>query len=247
MAADPKPRYSIIVHNAKEGKGDGSIKRRNLTMQHRAININKIRAVIDKIEQSPFQQSPFQHFGNMKRKGDKVKNTFTYTGREWDEEIGLLFYRARYRDPKTGVFISFDPILHPANGSPIKGCGNKSSDSFNSLKSKPPELNPYIYALDNPTNNIDPYGKLILIPFLPSTPPYPLIPPSPENCSFYNKDCECGNRIACAAYDFCSKSFDTFWFNCVRGCLKEKYLSRFNDYIWLFVDHPICYAACPPM
>jgi RHS repeat-associated protein len=33
-----------------------------------------------------------------------------FTGREWDPEIGLYYYRARYYDPKAGRFISEDPI-----------------------------------------------------------------------------------------------------------------------------------------
>jgi RHS repeat-associated protein len=35
---------------------------------------------------------------------------YSYTGREWDPEIGLYYYRARYYDPKLGRFISEDPI-----------------------------------------------------------------------------------------------------------------------------------------
>jgi RHS repeat-associated protein len=35
---------------------------------------------------------------------------FKFTGREWDSEIGLQFNRARYYDPKTGRWISEDPI-----------------------------------------------------------------------------------------------------------------------------------------
>jgi RHS repeat-associated protein len=35
---------------------------------------------------------------------------FTYTGREWDGEIGLYFYRARYYDPGVGRFIGEDAI-----------------------------------------------------------------------------------------------------------------------------------------
>jgi len=33
-----------------------------------------------------------------------------FTGREYDSETGLYFYRARYYDPAIGRFISEDPI-----------------------------------------------------------------------------------------------------------------------------------------
>lgn len=35
---------------------------------------------------------------------------FAFTGREWDQEVGLYYYRARYYDPSVGRFISEDPI-----------------------------------------------------------------------------------------------------------------------------------------
>jgi RHS repeat-associated protein len=35
---------------------------------------------------------------------------YAFTGREWDPEVGLYYYRARYYDPKVGRFISEDPI-----------------------------------------------------------------------------------------------------------------------------------------
>jgi RHS repeat-associated protein len=35
---------------------------------------------------------------------------YAFTGREWDPEIGLYYYRARYYDPASGRFISEDPI-----------------------------------------------------------------------------------------------------------------------------------------
>jgi RHS repeat-associated protein len=38
------------------------------------------------------------------------ENSYTYTGREWDKETGLYYYRARYYDPMEGRFISKDPI-----------------------------------------------------------------------------------------------------------------------------------------
>lgn len=37
-------------------------------------------------------------------------NAYTYTAREWDRELGLYYYRARYYDPMEGRFISKDPI-----------------------------------------------------------------------------------------------------------------------------------------
>jgi len=38
------------------------------------------------------------------------RNSYTYTGRGWDKETGLYYYRARYYDPMEGRFISKDPI-----------------------------------------------------------------------------------------------------------------------------------------
>ena len=35
---------------------------------------------------------------------------YAFTGREWDPETGLYYYRARYYDPKLGRFLSEDPI-----------------------------------------------------------------------------------------------------------------------------------------
>ncbi|KAA5535423.1 RHS repeat-associated core domain-containing protein, partial [Roseiconus nitratireducens] len=37
-------------------------------------------------------------------------NRYTYTGREWDQELELYHFRARMYDPKAGRFIGRDPI-----------------------------------------------------------------------------------------------------------------------------------------
>ena len=37
-------------------------------------------------------------------------NRYTYTGREWDEELNLYHYRARMYDPAAGRFLGRDPI-----------------------------------------------------------------------------------------------------------------------------------------
>jgi RHS repeat-associated protein len=38
---------------------------------------------------------------------------FAFTGREYDVETGLYYYRARYYDPHTGRFLSEDPSASP--------------------------------------------------------------------------------------------------------------------------------------
>jgi RHS repeat-associated protein len=57
---------------------------------------------------------------------------FAFTGREWDPEIALYYYRARYYDPKAGSFISEDPA--------------RDGMAF------------YAYAGGNPIRNVDPMG-----------------------------------------------------------------------------------------
>ena len=64
-----------------------------------------------------------------------IANPFTYTGREWDKEIGMYYYRARYYDAKVGRFISPDPI------------GFAGGD-----------VNLYSYVNNRPTMFIDPLG-----------------------------------------------------------------------------------------
>jgi RHS repeat-associated protein len=59
---------------------------------------------------------------------------YAFTGREWDLETGLYYYRARYYDPKIGRFISEDPI------------GFRGGVNF------------YPYAQQNPALRSDPSG-----------------------------------------------------------------------------------------
>jgi RHS repeat-associated protein len=49
----------------------------------------------------------YDTFGNLEA---GATNGFAFTGREWDSESALYYYRARYYDPKSGRFISEDPI-----------------------------------------------------------------------------------------------------------------------------------------
>ena len=64
-----------------------------------------------------------------------IPTSYRYTGREYDEDIGLYYYRNRWYDPETGRFISEDPI------------GFAGGD-----------INLYGYVGNNPYGYIDPFG-----------------------------------------------------------------------------------------
>jgi RHS repeat-associated protein len=63
-----------------------------------------------------------------------VWNTpYLFNGKELDKETGLNYFSARYQDPKTGIFISVDPLAEQTMSS-------------------------YGYCYNNPVNLIDPTG-----------------------------------------------------------------------------------------
>ena len=63
-----------------------------------------------------------------------IGNRFMFTGREYDTETGLYYYRARYYNPEIGRFLQTDPLGYLAN------------------------MNRYVYVDNNPVNWLDPYG-----------------------------------------------------------------------------------------
>jgi len=52
----------------------------------------------------------YDSFGNIVQQTGAVENFYTYTGREFDAETGLYYYRARYYDAAIGRFLQEDPI-----------------------------------------------------------------------------------------------------------------------------------------
>ena len=72
-------------------------------------------------------------FGQPSNTSD-VNNPYLFTGRRYDDETGLYYYRARYYDYATGRFLQTDPIGY--------GSG----------------LNLYTYVGNNPLNWLDPWG-----------------------------------------------------------------------------------------
>jgi RHS repeat-associated protein len=77
----------------------------------------------------------YDSFGKTTPAGSIV-NSFQYTGREFDAETNLYFYRARYYDPQNGRFLNEDPA------------GFTAGTDF------------YAYVSNNSTNLVDPTGLL---------------------------------------------------------------------------------------
>ena len=108
------------------------------------------------------QTYTFDSFGNQTASSGSLTNPFQYTAREFDPETSLYYYRARYYDPAAGRFISEDPIEFAGSG---------------------PDF--YVYATNQVTNWVDPFGTNVACPtFLarrcvPPPPPPIQAPPQP--------------------------------------------------------------------
>ncbi len=76
----------------------------------------------------------YNAFGNLTASTGTTANPLQYTGRDYDQETGLRYYRARYYDPTVGRFISEDPIGFDGG------------------------MNFYSYVANNPIGFVDPSG-----------------------------------------------------------------------------------------
>lgn len=102
----------------------------------------------------------FDSFGNLTASTGSITNPFRFTGRDFDSETGLYFYRARYLDSSIGRFLSEDPSRFAGDG---------------------PDF--YAYTLNNPATYVDPMGTSVFCPSFLSwcipNPPNPRPPGLP--------------------------------------------------------------------
>ena len=80
----------------------------------------------------------YDAFGNIILQTGTLANPYTYTGREYDSETNLYYYRARYYDARIGRFLQ--------------------EDRFLGLPKQPQSLNLYAYVMNNSINYSDPLG-----------------------------------------------------------------------------------------
>jgi len=81
-------------------------------------------------------QKAYRAFGGIAAESGPAER-YAFTGREYDPELGLYYYRARYYDPRLGRFISQDPLGFSAG-----------------------DANLYRYIGNSPVNGRDPSGMI---------------------------------------------------------------------------------------
>ncbi len=106
-------------------------------------------------------------------------NRYTYTGREWDNDIQQYHYRARIFDPALGRFCSRDPIGFNAGATCIQE-----------------------YCHGNPSKYMDPTGRQIMpFPAIPGQPQPPRLPEIDDPS--VHLICEFAVTTVCEPIDWC--------------------------------------------
>ena len=144
----------------------------------------------------------------VERASSTENNRFMYTGREWDEDLSLYYYRARMYDPYSGRFCSRDPI----------GFEGES-------------MNLYQYVMSDPMKHTDPAGLFGVLtgppywPFCKWFPPY-CNKPKPEPCVRFFIGYSPTEPSGNPSQDACAKSLGSKHVSvCMTECDRDRGMS----------------------
>ncbi|HLP04614.1 MAG TPA: RHS repeat-associated core domain-containing protein [Paludibacter sp.] len=90
--------------------------------------------IVQHLEYVPFGET----FIDERRSQSSWTTPYLFSGKERDEETGLLYFGARYQDSKYGIWYSVDPLAE-----------------------KYMNVGSYVYCLDNPVRFVDPDGRAV--------------------------------------------------------------------------------------
>lgn len=96
------------------------------------------------------ERRAYHPFGGERATSGTDATDYSFTGKEFDAEVGLYYFGARYYDPTIGHFISPDPLYFE----------NAEKDLLD-----PQALNLYSYVRNNPLRNVDPDGRDVVIAY----------------------------------------------------------------------------------
>ncbi len=145
--ASPDTRYDYYYHQDSLGntialtKTDGTLKE---TYQY-----------------DPYGKPHFFDSQGQSIPSSSVNNPYLFTGREWDSETNLYYYRARFYSPRTGRFLQRDGFNYVTEKILFKNYADKISGDFlirDGIVKNPLRLHPYLYGRNNPLNLLDPFG-----------------------------------------------------------------------------------------
>jgi RHS repeat-associated protein len=128
--AQPSTRRALVVDQPLATWRGGQV------AYYQADGLGSITSLTDSTG-TPLATYTYDTFGKTTATG-ALFNPFQFTGREWDQETGLYYCRARYYSSDMGRFWGMD---------------TEDGDDQD-----PISLHKYLYAEGSPVNNVDPSG-----------------------------------------------------------------------------------------
>jgi RHS repeat-associated protein len=125
------PQSGGLISSSPSGVG-GSYFYHSDHLGSSSLITDQAGAIVQHLEYVPFGET----FIDERRSASSWTTPYQFSGKERDEETGLLYFGARYQDSKYGIWYSVDPLAE-----------------------KYPNISSYVYCLDNPVKYVDPDGR----------------------------------------------------------------------------------------